>query len=217
MDRQFRLYLSSSGQRRADLSPGLSQRGLQILSRCLRVGQHAAFVPLRLLPAYTMLEGAMEPKAIAMHAHANLAFPQPRCAIVTGSMRRLSFRRRALIRVFSRLSAPCCAWNGRIDLMSRRRCDWLVLLAQDERATTISALSFPWRIWTGRLSNKHVTFDQLEGWTDSLICLTAGGEGGAVPPACRRTRACGFPICRPFVAAILRTPLHRNLAASGRS
>src|SRR3546814_3704623 len=35
---------------------------------------HAPFVPLRVFSSYTMLEGAIEPKAIAKHAR-NLGFP----------------------------------------------------------------------------------------------------------------------------------------------
>ncbi len=137
---------------------------------------HIPFVPLRCFSAYTMLDGAMEPKKIGTYAKergfpavaltdrnglfAAMAFDdgcrdsgvQP----ITGSMLRIR-------RPGEDPAAPC---------------DWIALYAQDEKGyenlcqlVSASHLAHP------EADEAAINFTDLEGRTDGLIALTAGGEG----------------------------------------
>ena len=142
---------------------------------------HAAFVPLRIFSAFTMLEGAIDPKDIAKRAKL-LGFPAAAIVDRNGLYGVMPF-------------SDACAAAGVQPIIGTLLCiarpdrpdgvpaayDWVALYAQDEtgydnlcRLVSAAHLDRPVE------EPAHVTFDQLEGRTDGLIVLTAGGEGAIV-------------------------------------
>ncbi|HET9427070.1 MAG TPA: DNA polymerase III subunit alpha [Allosphingosinicella sp.] len=151
----------------------------------------APYVPLRIFSCYTMLEGAIDPKAIAKQAR-RLDFP---AAAVTD--------RNGLYGVMA-FSDACVAEGvqpivGAMLAVARPDqpiIDWLALYAQDERGyANLCALVSEAHLGRPVEEDAHVTLAALEGRTDGLIALTAGGEG-----ALARLIAAGQ---NPAAAAIL--------------
>jgi DNA polymerase-3 subunit alpha len=139
---------------------------------------HAAFVPLRVLSAYSMLEGAIDPKSIAKRAR-ELGFPAIGLADRNGLYGVMEF------------SSACAAAGiqpvvgtllgiqrpGRPEGVARVY-DWLALYAQDEQGyenlcdlVSLAHLERPSE------EPAHITVEQLDGRSDGLIALTAAGEG----------------------------------------
>ena len=138
------------------------------------------FVPLRVFSAYTMLEGAIEPKAIAKTAHAR-GFPAIALADRNGLYAGMPF-------------AEGCFDSGIQPIIGTLLCvarpetgsaapvlDWLALYAQnatgyDNLCNLVSHahLDRPLEL------PAHVPFERLEGRSQGLIALTAGGEGAMV-------------------------------------
>ncbi len=139
---------------------------------------HAPFVPLRTFSAYTMLEGAIDPKDIAKRAR-ELGFPAAAICDRNGLYGVMPF-------------SDACAKAGVQPLIGTFLCvvrpdtvagaapqyDWLALYAQDAvgydnlcRLVSAAHLDRPAQ------EQAHVTFDALEGRTDGLIALTGGAEG----------------------------------------
>ncbi len=133
------------------------------------------FVPLRVYSAYTMLEGAIEPKAIAKHAK-KLGFPAIAITDRNGLYGVMPFEDGArsegvqpIIGMMLGISRP--EYHGFIR-------DWVSLYAQDDvgfqnlcRLASMAHLDRPDGL------DAHVSFEQLHGLTDGLIALTAGSEG----------------------------------------
>ena len=151
----------------------------------------APYVPLRIFSCYSMLEGAIDPKAIAKQAR-RLDFP---AAAVTD--------RNGLYGVMP-FSDACLAVGVQpivgamlgIARPDQPIIDWLALYAQDERGySNLCALVSEAHLGRPLEQDPHVTFAALEGRTDGLIALTAGGEG-----ALARLVAAGQ---EPAAAAIL--------------
>jgi DNA polymerase III subunit alpha len=139
---------------------------------------HAAFVPLRVLSAYSMLEGAIDPKSIAKRAR-ELGFPAVAIADRNGLYGAMEF-------------SAACSGVGVQPIIGTLLCiarpdrpdavpdafDWLALYAQDEAGYhNLCALVSMAHLDRPIEDQAHVTFDQLEGRTDGLIALTAGPEG----------------------------------------
>ena len=138
------------------------------------------FVPLRVFSAYTMLEGAIEPKAIAKTAHAR-GFPAIALADRNGLYAGMAF-------------ADGCFDAGIQPIIGTLLCvarpgsnpaapvlDWLALYAQNEKGydnlcdlVSHAHLDRPLEL------PAHVPFERLEGRTDGVIALTAAGEGALV-------------------------------------
>ncbi len=134
------------------------------------------FVPLRVLSSYSLLEGAIDPKAIAKIAKER-GFPAIALADRNGLYAAMSFAGAArdagiqpivgtLLGVQRDLGWPI---------------DWLALYAQNEAGwnnlchlVSRAHLDRPLEL------EPHVTFADLEGHSDGLICLTAAGEGALV-------------------------------------
>ena len=139
---------------------------------------HAAFVPLRIFSAYTMLEGALDPKDIAKRAK-ELGFPAAAIVDRNGLYGAMPFSDACVAAGVQPIIATmlCLARPDRPDAVAPAY-DWLALYAQDAvgydnlcRLVSAAHLDRP-------LSEPaHVTFDQLEGRSDGLIVLSAGGEG----------------------------------------
>jgi len=140
---------------------------------------HSGFVPLRVFSSYTMLEGAIEPKAIAKRAR-ELGFPAVALTDRNGLYAAMSFSEgcakagvQPLIGTLLAVARPDMPEGVTAPI------DWLALLAQDEAGylnlcdlVSMAHLDRPIEV------EAHVTFEQLQGRTDGLICLTAGAEGG---------------------------------------
>ena len=143
---------------------------------------HAPFVPLRVFSSYTMLEGAFEPKAIAKSAKA-LRFPAVAVCDRNGLYAAMPF-------------ADACIGDGvqpiigALVSVARASCegaggdaanpvlDWLALYAQDEAGyTNLCHIVSEAHLSPEHGLDPHVRLDQLEDYTDGLLCLTAGAEG----------------------------------------
>src|SRR5688500_8222643 len=138
----------------------------------------APYVPLRIFSCYTMLEGAIEPKAIAKQAK-KLDFPAAALTDRNGLYAAMAFTEackgegvQPIIGAMLGLGRPGTP-EGKPPLI-----DWLALYAQDEDGyQNLCALVSAAHLDRPLEDEPHVTFAALEGRTDGLIALTAGAEG----------------------------------------
>jgi DNA polymerase III subunit alpha len=138
----------------------------------------APFVPLRVFSAYTMLEGAIDPKAIAKQAR-KLGFPAAGLADRNGLYAAMSFSEAAakegvqpVIGAMLAVSRP----GGAKD--KPPQIDWLALYAQDEQGyDNLCALVSAAHLDRPAHEDAHIPLEALKGRTDGLIALTAGREG----------------------------------------
>jgi DNA polymerase III subunit alpha len=136
------------------------------------------YVPLRLFSCYTMLDGAMEPKAIAAQAK-RLDFPAAALTDRNGLYAAMPFTDacrkegvQPIIGTMLAVARPGGA-EGRVPML-----DWLALYAQNERGYhNLCALVSAAHLERPVELEPHVRFDTLEGRTEGLIALTGGGEG----------------------------------------
>lgn len=139
---------------------------------------HAAFVPLRIFSSYTMLEGAIDPKVIAKQAKA-LGFPAAAITDRNGLYGSMAFSDacksdgvQPIIGAMLGILRP-----GRPANASAVH-DWLALYAQDATGyDNLCALVSMAHLDRPLEEVPHVGLDVLEGRTEGLIALTAGGEG----------------------------------------
>jgi DNA polymerase-3 subunit alpha len=135
----------------------------------------APFVPLRIFSSYTMLDGAIEPKAIAKLAKER-KFPAAAICDRNGLYGAVSF-------------APACRGAGvqpvigtflalaRYDTPDAP-IDWLALYAQNEAGwNNLCHLVSRAHLERPLEREPHVALSDLDGHTDGLICLTGAGEG----------------------------------------
>ncbi len=131
------------------------------------------FVPLSVLSSYTMLEGAIDPKAIAKLAKER-GFPAIAITDRNGLYGAMPFiaacREAGIQPLLGSLMSVQREAGGSIDR--------LTLLAQNEagwdnlcRLSSRAHLDRPIEL------EPHITLSDLEGWSDGLICLTGAGEG----------------------------------------
>ncbi|MFN5644231.1 MAG: PHP domain-containing protein, partial [Sphingomonadales bacterium] len=138
----------------------------------------APFVPLRVFSAYTMLEGAIEPKAIGKYAK-GLGFPAVAVTDRNGLYGVMPFEdgcRGVGVQPIMGLmlgAARPPEYSG-----GQAVRDWIALYAQNEvgyqnlcRLTSFAHLESPTD------GEAQIRFSQLEDHVDGLIALTAGGEG----------------------------------------
>jgi DNA polymerase-3 subunit alpha len=142
---------------------------------------HASFVPLRVFSCYTMLDGALEPKAIAKQAKA-LGFPAVALTDRNGLYASMAFsdacKGEGVQPVVGTML--CVARPGTPDNVSPIL-DWLALYAQDATGyDNLCALVSLAHLDRPIEDDAHVSLSDLEGRTDGLIALTAGGEGALV-------------------------------------
>jgi DNA polymerase-3 subunit alpha len=139
----------------------------------------APYVPLRIFSSYTMLEGAIEPKAIAKQAK-KLDFPAAALTDRNGLYAAMPFTDacigegvQPIIGTFLAVARPGTP-EGKPPIL-----DWLALYAQDERGyANLCALVSEAHLGRPVEEEAHVPFDALQGRTDGLIALTAAAEGG---------------------------------------
>ncbi|HEX8058933.1 MAG TPA: DNA polymerase III subunit alpha, partial [Novosphingobium sp.] len=134
---------------------------------------YAPFVPLRVFSSYTMLDGAIDPKAIAKLAKER-GFPAIGLADRNGLYASTAFAGackdvgvQPLVGTFLAVAREA---GGTID--------WLALYAQNETGwnnlchlVSASHLDRPAEL------DPHVLLSDLEGYSDGLIALTGAGEG----------------------------------------
>ena len=134
----------------------------------------APYVPLRIFSCYTMLEGAIDPKAVAKQAR-KLDFPAAAVADRNGLYGVMAFTDACLAEGVQPIVAALLG-------IRREDCagiDWLPLYAQNERGySNLCALVSEAHLGRPLEEDAHVTLDSLEGRTEGLIALTGGGEGG---------------------------------------
>jgi DNA polymerase-3 subunit alpha len=138
----------------------------------------APYVPLRIFSCYTMLEGAIEPKAIAKQAK-KLDFPAAALTDRNGLYAAMAFTEackgegvQPIVGAMLGVARPGTP-EGKPPLI-----DWLALYAQDEAGyQNLCALVSAAHLDRPLEEEPHVGFTHLEGRTDGLIALTGGAEG----------------------------------------
>ncbi|MFZ5706984.1 MAG: DNA polymerase III subunit alpha [Pseudomonadota bacterium] len=136
---------------------------------------YQSFVPLRIFSAYTMLEGAIDPKAIAKHARKR-GFPAAALTDRNGLYAAMAFSDGAKKEGVQPIIGTMLA--VRRPGIDQLVIDWLALYAQDERGyDNLCALVSAAHLERPVHEDAHVPLSKLEGRTDGLIALTAGGEG----------------------------------------
>jgi len=140
---------------------------------------HSGFVPLRVFSSYTMLDGAIEPKAIAKRAQ-ELGFPAVALTDRNGLYAAMAFSDackaagvQPVIGAMLGLARPDVPQGVEPVI------DWIALYAQDEAGyQNLCGLVSEAHLDRPLELAPHVDFAALEGRTDGLIALTAGREGG---------------------------------------
>jgi DNA polymerase-3 subunit alpha len=138
----------------------------------------APYVPLRIFSCYTMLEGAIDPKAIAKQAK-KLDFPAAAVTDRNGLYGAMPFTDACLaegvqpiVGTLLGVARPGTP-EGKSPII-----DWLPLYAQDETGyRNLCALVSSAHLDRPVEDTAHVSVEKLEGRTEGLIALTGGGEG----------------------------------------
>ncbi|HJO63764.1 MAG TPA: DNA polymerase III subunit alpha, partial [Sphingomonas sanguinis] len=140
---------------------------------------HSGYVPLRIFSSFTMLDGAIDPKAIAAQAKANV-FPAAGLTDRNGLYAAMAFSDAAkkagvqpIIGTMLGIARPDMPDNV------APMVDWIALYAQDMTGyDNLCALVSAAHLDRPIELAAHVGFDTLETFSKGLIALTAGGEGG---------------------------------------
>ena len=143
----------------------------------LKSSTAAAYVPLRVLSAYSMLEGAIEPHAMAELA-ARRGFPAMAITDRNGLYGAMAFSRACLDAGVQPIIGALLAVARPEAGGERPVLDWLALYAQDEAgyANLCQLVSAAHMDRPDHL-DAHVTFDRLAEHAGGLLCATAGQEG----------------------------------------
>ncbi len=140
---------------------------------------YSPFVPLRVFSSFTMLEGAIDPKAIAKAARER-GFPAIAIADRNGLYGVMAFGDackaagvQPIVGTFLSVARPGQRLPNGAPLI-----DWLALYAQDDIGyDNLCALVSAAHLDRPIEQDPHVALSALAGKTDGLICLTGGGEG----------------------------------------
>lgn len=140
---------------------------------------HSGFVPLRIFSSYTMLDGAIDPKAIAKQAKAQ-KFPAAGLTDRNGLYAAMAFSDAAKKDgVQPVIGTMLCVARPDMPDGVAAPLDWIALYAQDTTGyDNLCALVSMAHLDRPIELPAHVDFAALEGRTDGLIALTAGAEGG---------------------------------------
>ena len=137
---------------------------------------HTGFVPLRVLSSYSLLEGAIDPKAAVKLARER-GFPAIAIADRNGLYSAMAFAGAAREAGIQPIIGVTLGVRRSLD----GPIDWLALYTQDEAGwlnlchlVSMAHLERPLEL------EPHVTLGDLAGHTDGLIALTAAGEGALV-------------------------------------
>ncbi|WP_288990554.1 DNA polymerase III subunit alpha [uncultured Sphingopyxis sp.] len=140
---------------------------------------YSPFVPLRVFSSFTMLEGAIEPKAIAKAARER-GFPAIAVADRNGLYGVMAFGDackaagiQPIVGALLSVARPGQRLANGAPLI-----DWIALYAQDDAGyNNLCALVSAAHLGRPVEQEPHVLLSDLAGKTDGLICLTGGGEG----------------------------------------
>ncbi|MDP1026219.1 DNA polymerase III subunit alpha [Sphingomonas sp. KR1UV-12] len=139
---------------------------------------HSGFVPLRVFSSFTMLDGAIDPKAIAAQAK-KLGFPAAALTDRNGLYAAMAFsdaaKKSGVQPVIGTMLGLC-----RPDMPEgiAAPLDWIALYAQDKAGyDNLCALVSAAHLDRPIEQSPHVSIDMLARHADGLIALTAGGEG----------------------------------------
>ena len=140
---------------------------------------YSPFVPLRVFSSFTMLEGAIEPKAIAKAARER-GFPAIAVADRNGLYGVMAFGDackaagvQPIVGALLSVARPGQRLASGAPLI-----DWIALYAQDDAGyNNLCALVSAAHLGRPVEQEPHVLLSDLAGKTDGLICLTGGGEG----------------------------------------
>jgi DNA polymerase-3 subunit alpha len=134
----------------------------------------APYVPLRIFSCYTMLDGAIEPKAIAKQAR-KLDFPAAALTDRNGLYAAMAFTEACKAEGVQPIVGTMLA-VARPD--GPPALDWIALYAQNDRGYhNLCALVSEAHLGRPVEEPAHVRFDALEGRTEGLIALTGGADG----------------------------------------
>ncbi len=137
----------------------------------------APYVPLRIFSCYTMLEGAIEPKAIAKQAK-KLDFPAAAVADRNGLYAVMPFTDACKAEGVQPIVGALLGVARPASDPKATTIDWLPLYAQDEAGyQNLCALVSAAHLDRPIEDEAHVPLRALQGRTDGLIALTGGGEG----------------------------------------
>ncbi len=148
----------------------------------------APFVPLRVFSSYTMLDGAIDPKAIAKTAEKR-GFPAIAITDRNGLYGSAAFAKackdagvQPVVGTMLAVARPQREGASAPGFGPQApTIDWLAIYAQDERGyDNICHLVSRAHLDRPLEYAPHVLLGDLEGHTDGLICLTAAGEGALV-------------------------------------
>jgi DNA polymerase-3 subunit alpha len=140
------------------------------------------FVPLRVFTAYTMLEGAIDPKVLAKQAK-TLGFPAAAICDRNGLYAAMAYSAAAKAEgvqpiVGTLLAVARPAACGGAEPGKPPVIDWLPLYAQDATGyDNLCALVSAAHLGRPIEEDAHVPLAALEGRSAGLIALTGGGEG----------------------------------------
>ena len=135
------------------------------------------FVPLRVFSSFTMLEGAIEPKKIAEQA-AKLGFPAVALADRNGLYGAMPFSDACFAKGVQPIVGAMLGVARPAELAGGEPIDWLVLLAKDEDGyANLCKLVSAAHLDRPAHEPPHVALEALDGRTEGLIALSAGGEG----------------------------------------
>ena len=133
------------------------------------------YVPLRVFSCFTMLEGAMEPKAIAEQA-AKLGFPAVALTDRNGLYAAMPFTDACTAKGVQPVIGASLGVARPLEL--GEAIDWLVLLAKDEAGyANLCKLVSAAHLDRPLSEQPHIPFDKLAEFGEGLIALTAGSEG----------------------------------------
>lgn len=140
----------------------------------------ASFVPLRVFSSYTMLDGAIDPKAIAKLAKER-KFPAIAITDRNGLYGSVAFAGACRDVGVQPVIGTMLGVSREAAKGPDSPIDWLALYAQNEAGwlnlchlVSAAHLDRPLEL------DPHVALAELEGHADGLICLTAAGEGALV-------------------------------------
>lgn len=138
---------------------------------------HSGFVPLRVFSSYTMLEGAIEPKAIAKQAR-KLGFPAVALCDRNGLYAAMAFGDACRDAGIQPIIGTLLGVARPVPEGVEPPIDWLALYAQDEGGyQNLCALVSKAHLERPIEREAHVTLDILAAHTDGLLALTAGADG----------------------------------------
>ncbi|HEY0315362.1 MAG TPA: DNA polymerase III subunit alpha, partial [Sphingomonas sp.] len=180
-----------------------------------------SYVPLRVFTSYTMLEGAIEPKALAGHAR-RLGFPAAAICDRNGLYAAMAFSGAAkadgVQPIIGTLLAvarpPEC---GGAEAGKPPVIDWLPLYAQDATGyDNLCALVSAAHLDRPIEQDAHVPLDALAGRTDGLIALTGAAEG-AVTRLLAQGQSAHAALYADRLAALFPDRLYVELSRRGET